>query len=197
VTVDVEELHAECAAVFVERVRLVRDGQWTLPTPCTEWTVRQLVNHMVAEQLWTPPMMAGERIADVGDRFAGDVLGADPVATTERAAKAAVRAAAEPVRAGRTVYLSFGDTPAGEYAMQLAADHLVHAWDLSAAIGAGRVLPPGLVEQIAGWFTEREVWYRQGGVIDERPAADDCGDRQRGLLIAFGRDPDWAAVRAG
>src|SRR5215470_18502822 len=130
-------------------------------------------------------------------RFAGDVLGADPVATTERAAKAAVRAAAEPVRAGRTVYLSFGDTPAGEYAMQLAADHLVHAWDLSAAIGAGRVLPPGLVEQIAGWFTEREVWYRQGGVIDERPAADDCGDRQRGLLIAFGRDPDWAAVRAG
>jgi uncharacterized protein (TIGR03086 family) len=191
---DVAELHAECVAVFVERVRLVRDGQWTLPTPCTEWTVRELVNHMVAEELWTPPMMAGERIEDVGDRFTGDILGADPVATTERAAPAAVAAAIEPVRAGRTVHLSFGDTPAGEYAMQLAADHLIHAWDLSAAIGADRALPSELVEKIAGWFAEREAWYRQARIIDERPVADDRGDRQRGLLIAFGRDPDWAAT---
>ena len=194
---DVAELHSKCVAVFVERVRLVTDGQWALPTPCSEWTVRQLVNHMVAEELWTPPMMAGERIEDVGDRFAGDLLGADPVATAERAAPAAVRAVVEPVRDGRTVHLSFGDTPAGEYAMQLAADHLIHAWDLSAATGADRALPPGLVEQIAGWFTEREAWYRQGGVIGERPAASNCGDRQRELLIAFGRDPDWAAIRAG
>lgn len=193
---DAAELHSKCVAVFVERVRLVRDDQWTLPTPCTEWTVRRLVNHMVAEELWTPPMMAGERIEDVGDRFAGDLLGADPVATTERAAQAARQAVVEPVRDGRTVHLSFGDTPAGEYAMQLAADHLIHAWDLSAAIGADRALPPELVEGIAGWFSEREAWYRRSGVIDERPAADDRGDPQRGLVIAFGRAPDWAAARA-
>jgi uncharacterized protein (TIGR03086 family) len=194
---DVAELHSACVAVFVERVRLVQDGQWTLPTPCMEWTVRLLVNHMVAEELWTPPMMAGERIEEVGDRFAGDLLGADPVATAERAAPAAVRATIEPVRAGHTVHLSFGDTPAGEYAMQLAADHLIHAWDLSAAISVDRALPPELVEQIAGWFAEREAWYRQSGVTGERPDADDRGDRQRALLIAFGRDPDWAAIRAG
>jgi uncharacterized protein (TIGR03086 family) len=139
---DVAELHAECVSVFVERVRLVGDGQWTLPTPCSEWTVRQLVNRMVAEELWTPPMMAGERIEDVGDRFAGDILGADPVATTERAAPAAVQAAIELVRAGRMVHLSFGDTSAGEYAIQLA------------------------------------------------------DDRQRALLIAFDRDPDWVTIRA-
>lgn len=194
---DVAELHSACVAVFVERVRLVRDDQWTLPTPCSEWTVRQLVNHMVAEELWTPPMMAGERIEEVGDRFDGDILGADPVATTERAAPAAVRAVVEPVREGRTVHLSFGDTPAGEYAMQLAADHLIHAWDLSAAIGADRALPPELVEQIAGWFADREAWYRVTTVTGERPVADDRGDRQRGLLIAFGRHPDWVAVRSG
>lgn len=48
---DVTELHSACVAVFVERVRLVRDGQLALSTPCTEWTVRRLVNHMVAEEL--------------------------------------------------------------------------------------------------------------------------------------------------
>jgi hypothetical protein len=116
---------------------------------------------------------------------------ADPAATTEQAAPAAVRAATEPVRAGRTVHLSFADTPAGEYAMRLAADHLIHAWDPSAAIGADRALPIELVDQIAGWFTGREVWYRRGRIIGGRPADDDRGDPRRALLIAFGRDPDW------
>ena len=190
---EVGRLHERCVEEFTGRVRRVRDDQWDEPTPCSEWAVRDLVNHMVYEDLWTVPLMAGQRIADVGDRFDGDVLGADPVATAERAAAEAVAAVGEPVREGRIVHLSFGDEPADEYAMQLAADHLIHAWDLAAATGTGERLPAELVDAVAGWYAEREEAYRRFGVIAERPAADDRGEPQRRLLIAFGRDPDWAS----
>ena len=94
-----------------------------------------LVHHVVEEQRWAPPLFAGATIAEVGDRFAGDLLGADPVATLDEASRAALAAAEAPGALDRTVHLSFGDVDAAEYAMQLAADHLIHAWDLAVALG--------------------------------------------------------------
>jgi len=61
------------------------------------------------------------------------------------------------------VHLSFGDVPASEYLGQLLADHLVHAWDLAAAVGADRALDPAVVRAVAEWFAERGfsvVWDR-------------------------------------
>lgn len=35
------------AAHFESRLTAVRPEQWTLPTPCTEWDVQALANHVV------------------------------------------------------------------------------------------------------------------------------------------------------
>ena len=37
------------------------------PTPCTEWSVRDLINHLVNEDRWVAPLLAGKTIAEVGD----------------------------------------------------------------------------------------------------------------------------------
>ena len=58
--------------------RLIADDQWANPTPDTEWTVRDLVEHLVGEQLWVPLLLGGATIEEVGDRFDGDNLGDDP-----------------------------------------------------------------------------------------------------------------------
>jgi hypothetical protein len=138
-------------------------------------------------------MMEGATIAEVGDRYDGDVLGDDPVKAGRAAAEAAVAATAAGVAAGRTVHLSFGDTPADEYAYQLAADHLVHGWDLAMALRVPPPLDDDLVEALAEWFAEREELYRAAGAIGDRPsdAASTCP--QDDLLLAFGRHPAWAA----
>ncbi|HZA87141.1 MAG TPA: TIGR03086 family metal-binding protein, partial [Acidimicrobiales bacterium] len=138
---DVTDLHQRTVAEFVSRLDTVGD-KWSAPTPCSDWDVRALVNHIAYEDLWTVPLMEGATIAEVGDRFEGDLLGDDPVAAARAAADAATIAAASGLVAGRTVHLSFGDTPAEEYAYQLAADHLIHGWDLAAATGGDRRFDP-------------------------------------------------------
>ena len=39
---------------------------WSKPTPCSEWNVRALVNHVVSEDRWTKPLVEGMTIAEVG-----------------------------------------------------------------------------------------------------------------------------------
>lgn len=186
---DVIHLHQRAAGWFVATLDAV-SVRWTAPTPCPDWNVRDLVNHVVGEDLWTVALMGGATIDEVGDRLDGDVLGDDPVATARAAADAATAATADGVAARRMVHLSHGDTPAEEYAYQLAADHLVHGWDLAAAIGADRTLDPELVEAVAAWFAEREGLYREAGAIAARPGETPVGAQDR-LLHAFGRRPDW------
>jgi uncharacterized protein (TIGR03086 family) len=187
---DVIDLHRRSVADFVAQLDAVGD-RWDAPTPCAGWDVRSLVNHVVGEDLWTVPLMNGATIEDVGDRFDGDVLGDDPVATARMAADAAMVATASGVVAGRMVHLSHGDTPAEEFAYQLAADHLVHGWDLAAGIGAERSLDPEVVDAVATWFAEREDLYRSAGAVADRPDEVPT-DAQERLLCAFGRRPDWS-----
>jgi uncharacterized protein (TIGR03086 family) len=166
---------------------------WSARTPCTDWDVRTLVNHVVGEDLWTKPLVEGKTIAEVGDAFDGDLLGQDPEAAAMAAADEAMNAVAEQLPAGGKVHLSYGEEDIEEYIRQLVAEHLIHGWDLAVATGQQRTLDPELVAEVATWFRDREEIYRAGGSTAARPAAARAGDPQADLLIAFGRDPDWAS----
>lgn len=190
---DLDTLYRTSVEGWSGRVSGIADDQWDLPTPCSDWTVRDLVNHVAGEDLWTPPLVAGRTIAEVGDQFDGDVLGADPIASAQNAAAAAIAATGAALPEGGTVHLSFGDFPVSEYAWQLIADHLVHSWDLAAAIGASRDLDPEAVADVAGWFVNWEEGFRGAGAIGPRASATD-GDPQTMLLASFGRDANWSAA---
>ena len=123
----------------------------------------------------------------MGDRFDGDVLGADPLAAWIAASAGAVRAAGQDGAMDRIVHLSFGDFPGREYAQQLLADHLIHAWDLARAIGADERLDGELVESCASWFDAVEDAYRNAGAIAARPSVPGDADAQTVLLARFGR----------
>jgi uncharacterized protein (TIGR03086 family) len=184
---DVPVMLRRAVEEFGARVGEIRDGQWETGTPDTEWNVRDLVSHVVSEDLWAPPLFAGSTISEVGDRFEGDVLGQDPQGAWRAASAHALEAADAPGAMDRTVHLSFGDFPGREYAMQLFADHLIHAWDLARAIGADERLDPPLVEGCTAWFAALEDAYRDAGAIAGRPPIPDGADAQARLLAMFGR----------
>ena len=186
-TTDIRELYRRAQDAFGERVHGVRADQWTAGTPCTEWDVRTLVNHLVGEIRWAVPLFAGSTIADVGDQFDGDLLGDDPVAAWDAAAPAAIAAVQESAAMARTVHLSFGDFPGSEYASQLFADLLVHGWDLARATGQDERLDPDLVAACAEWFADKAAGYREFGAVGPRLNTGSGADAQEALLAEFGR----------
>jgi uncharacterized protein (TIGR03086 family) len=184
---DVRKLHQRAIEAFGARVHAVRDDQWKAPTPCEEWDVRALVNHVVSENRWMPPLLAGGTIAEVGDRFEGDLLGEDAKAAWDDSAAEAVAAVHADGAMDRIVYLSFGDFPGREYAMQVFADLVIHGWDLARAIGADERIDPQLVEACATWFGPMEEAYRTVGAIGPRVDTPPNADPQTRLLATFGR----------
>jgi uncharacterized protein (TIGR03086 family) len=184
---DVVDQHRRAVEGWLSRAIGVGDDQWGLPTPCSEWNVRDLVNHVVGEGLWTAPLLEGKTIAEVGDEFDGDVVGDDPAGAASHAAAEALVAADARVPQGGRVYLSYGEVDMQEYVRQLVADYLVHSWDLAKATGGDTSLDPEVVEQVATWFADREELYRSGGAIG--PRGEGGGDPQSDLLVAFGRTP--------
>jgi uncharacterized protein (TIGR03086 family) len=171
---------------FVERVEQIGQERWTAATPCTEWNVRALVNHVAGEYRWVPEMLAGRTVADVGDRLDGDLLGDDPVQALCSAQRDAVAALATPDALTRTVHLSFGDVPAAQYATQMAIDSVIHSWDLARAIGGDETLDEELVElSYAELQRTAEDWRSAGAFARAKAPAD--GTTQAKLLALSGR----------
>ncbi|MBN6039344.1 TIGR03086 family metal-binding protein [Amycolatopsis sp. 195334CR] len=184
---DFLDAHAEALRGFDELVHRIGRDQWDDPTPCTEWTVRDLLGHLVYEQLWAPDLLDGATVEQVGDRYDGEQLGDHPVRRWETASRAARRAFEGTGR--ETVHVSFGEIPLEDYGWQMTGDLAVHGWDLAVAIGAEYRVGDELAEdllaelgpQVSGW---------QGGGIFAAPVrtAPDATPSDR-LVALLGRDP--------
>jgi uncharacterized protein (TIGR03086 family) len=183
------DLLQQAARLVDELVADLDDPQWSYATPCPEWTVRDLVNHLTVENLWAAELFAGATIDQVGHRFDGDQLGATPLRAWRTARNAARAAASSAGAAARVVHLSFGDVPGQEYAMQLFADHLLHAWDLARAIDRTITLPADQVQECLAWFAPNEDAYRSAGLIGPRATVSADAPADHHLLAAFGRLP--------
>jgi len=184
---ELPELFERASRHFGTLVHQVGDDQWAAPTPCSDWDVRALVNHLVYEARWAPPLLEGATIAEVGDRFDGDLLGADPTATFDEARAATQSAVEAPGALDRTVHLSYGDTPASGYVTQLTGDFVVHGWDLARGIGADDTLDPELVDWVYRETLPMVDMLAQSGLFDPPVDAPDGADAQTTMLALFGR----------
>ena len=183
---DLRERFGRATGHFGELVHQTKDDQWGDQTPCTDWDVRTLVNHLVYEARWAVPLLEGQTIAEVGDRFEGDLLGDDPAAAYDDAVTAA-SAAVSAVDLDRIVHLSFGDLPAADYLTQLTSDFVVHAWDLARGIGADERLDPDMVRFVYDAAEPMAEMLAASGMFGERIPVADSADPRTKLLALFGR----------
>lgn len=184
---DVQERFDRAVAGFQRALDAVADDAWTAPTPCTEWDVRALTNHVCSEQRWLAALVGGQSMAEVSSSLDGDLLGDDPVASFAEAA-ADARAALEALPSlSLTVELSGGPTAVQRYCDEVGADTLIHTWDLARAVGADERLPADLVDVAA---VVVEPWIAPQGIPGVFAAAldvPDDADAQTRLLAALGR----------
>jgi uncharacterized protein (TIGR03086 family) len=139
-------------AAFTERVHAVAGDQWELGTPDEQWTVADLLWHLVDEHRWARPLLAGLDLDQSGAVAAG--LGPDSrdgttlVRGWDRAAASSAAAFGADGALTGSVAISRGRVPASEYLEEMILDLVVHAWDLGTAIGYQRPLPASAVASI-------------------------------------------------
>jgi uncharacterized protein (TIGR03086 family) len=172
----------------------IRDDQWDLVVPddmtrTPGITLRQIINYHAYDDAWVPHVLAGETMAEVGDRYDGDLLGDHPklnFASIAETAVLAVRAFDDP---DRVVHLSYGDWPAREYLKHITSFRGLRAYDIARFIGTDTALPPDLVQGLWDEIApSAEEWRKLGVYGPAVPVPDDAPLQQR-LLGLTGRQP--------
>jgi uncharacterized protein (TIGR03086 family) len=129
-----------------ERVLIeVRDAQWAWPTPCVEWNVRQLVNHMTRGNLNYARLAEGASAAEFLRRRDVDALGNDQIGAYAESVGTCAAAFADETVLNRTLDYPLGRV-SGRQALDIrTTDSVVHTWDLARAIRADERFDPDLV----------------------------------------------------
>jgi uncharacterized protein (TIGR03086 family) len=171
--------YEEAASGFTHRLDAVADDQWSNPTPCTEWDVRQLVDHVIAIQRQIPDSLD----VPVGDD------GVDPRSTWKAVRDAALTALRQPGVMERTITGIRGEMPVEMALLPRLSDLTVHTWDLARATGGDERLSP----EIAGIVLERlrpnDEALRQSGSFGPKVDPPPGADAQVELLCFLGRRP--------
>ncbi|MFF7233420.1 TIGR03086 family metal-binding protein [Streptomyces sioyaensis] len=166
-------------------VAAVRPEDLALPTPCAGWTVRQLLDHMVWENLMATSIAEDAPRTD----HTADHLGDDHLA----AFAGSVRAARAAFTGSGMLHRSYGpyEAPGAMIVQQVVVELLAHGWDLARATGAPTALAPEVAEETLA--AARRIYGaapRTAGssFAPERPAPADASAADR-LAAFLGRAP--------
>jgi uncharacterized protein (TIGR03086 family) len=185
---DLPELHDRALQATGRLVAAIEDDQWGDPTPCDDWDVRFLTNHVVSGNWWVEELAAGRTIEEVGDRLDGDVLGDDPARAYDDSARAAAAAFRAPGAMERPMAVSYGPVPGEVYAGHRLIDVLIHGWDLAVATGQDRTLDPELVAACWRVVEPQQELLAGSGAFGTNVTVPDDADLQTRLLAALGRE---------
>ena len=177
----------------VEQTGTVVDGiradQLGGKTPCEEWSVRDVINHITGGATMFAECVEHGSVPDerLGQLMAGDNLGEDYKGSFHAAADRAVATFDAPGAMDKMVKLPFGEMPAG-IALNIAVfDVTTHACDLARATGQ-KVADEELLETALA-IGQQMIGpdMRQPGVFEAERSAPDGADAATRLLAFAGR----------
>lgn len=180
---EISDRFATVAGGLSDRVEHVAAAAWDGPSPCGEWSARDVLRHIVGN--------AAHFLALAGAPLPDDVsVDVDP-ARAWALARAGLQAALEDPRTATSEL----DGPAGRSTLEQAiaqfgiGDVLVHTWDLARATGGDETLDPEEVRRLLASMLPRDETMRQSGNFGPRVEVPEGADEQTGLLAFTGRRP--------
>ncbi|MGD9792973.1 MAG: TIGR03086 family metal-binding protein [Acidimicrobiia bacterium] len=180
--------HRRVAGRFSQCVAHV-GARWDDPTPVAEWTVRDIVRHLVE---WLPGLLSSGSDVRLP---AGPSVDDDPVGAWE-AHRAAVQAVLDdPATAGKTLNNPhIGELPIADAIDRFyTADVFMHTWDIARATGQDDTLDAGTCESMLAGMASYEEAMRGSGQYGPRMAVADDAPAHERLAAFIGRDPNWRA----
>lgn len=154
----------------------VRDGQWEAPTPCPDWTARDLAGHLIAGNQAFASILRGERPVPPG----GPPADVELVVAYRASVTPLLDAFRQPDVLEQVFTVPFGSVP-GIVALHLrVTEVLVHGWDLARATNQPARFPEDLAEQelsftrakLADLPPDRHPFAPPQPVAEDAPAID-------------------------
>jgi uncharacterized protein (TIGR03086 family) len=183
-------IHTVCAATEPV-IGAIGPEQHALSTPCTDWNIGQLLNHVIgalhlgaALLSDTAPMVA----VGPGQVPADDLVGDDALAAY-RAGVAALESAATHDAIASAHVTPMGELPGAALAGFVTLDVLVHGWDLATATGQPARLDPELAETMLAFATQAMPEGQRGPLMADPVAVGSDADATDRLVAFTGRNP--------
>jgi uncharacterized protein (TIGR03086 family) len=178
---------AETAAV----VHGVKPDRLGAPTPCTDWDVRTLGNHLL--QVVTALNLAGRGQPVPGELWTSELMTDDWAERFDDEGRAAVDAWDRAAAWDGMVRMARAEMRAPLIATMLASDLTIHGWDLARATHQHYGCDDDVAEATLRFLADTGEQGRQMGIYaPARPVAESAPAFERVLALS-GRDPHWAA----
>ena len=175
----------QATALANEKVRGVTPADWSKPTPCAEFDMRALLNHMIGGLgMLTTAAAGGKSEIPHGDQF-----GSDPAGTYDERRTQLLAAIRMPGVLDRNWEMPFGSMPGTMMAGIAFMEHLTHGWDVAKATGQDARLPADLVSQCLEVVTPMDAMLRMPGVCGAAVSVPEDASSQDKLVAFLGRNP--------
>ncbi|MFN8082707.1 MAG: TIGR03086 family metal-binding protein [Dermatophilaceae bacterium] len=188
--------HSVAARQTVEIASQITPDHLPRPTPCSDWNLRQLLDHMTTENLGFAAAARGNGAEPTV--WVGDPARHDPVGDYLAATETLISAFAEPGVLERSFALPLlardREFPGKLAVLMQLVDSVVHAWDLARALDmqltidddiATRVL--ALCEKIPNDESRRKA----GGAFGPAVTHEDDAPALERIVALLGRSPAW------
>ncbi|MEB0001918.1 hypothetical protein E3O55_03450 [Cryobacterium sp. MDB1-18-2] len=185
------ELFLQSDAALRSVIDRITPEQLTLPAPA-EWTstenptIRDILAAHARDEAWVGDVLAGHTIEEVGDRFNGDLLGGDPIASYNRLNDEATAAVRQDLDPAAIVHLQYGDYPLAEYLQHTSIYRAFQAWSIANYLGLEYALPAPLVDLLWEQILPQVDDWRQYGVFPPEVEVPADADKETRLLGTTG-----------
>jgi uncharacterized protein (TIGR03086 family) len=184
------------AESMAEVVRGITPEQLANPTPCTEYDVRTLVNHLL---FWGPSLEAAGRKEIVPPPAAAesdvDLTAGDwGTALTTQLDRTSATWSAPAAWEGGTRIVGPAESPASVIGDMIVAELVLHGWDLAVATGQALPQDDALLAYLLNSVTAGAEQGRQMGVYGPEVPVPDTAPALDRILGLTGRDPAWVSI---
>lgn len=178
------------AEEYRSRLRAVQAArQWACPTPCAEWNVRDVADHILGGNRFTVLIVDGLPADEAMDTvIRGDFAG-DPSPAFEASSTAQLSALRRPGVLERMYEHPMGLLSGRQIARLRMSDLVVHAWDIARALGLPEELDHLLVMESIAVVEEFGEKFTAAGLFGSGASGglpEDSTDQSR-LLDMVGR----------
>jgi uncharacterized protein (TIGR03086 family) len=158
-------------------IRLVPDDAWDLPSPCEGWTVRDVAGHAMGVVSNVAARCGMGEAINVFADSPGTIAGAHPLTTWPGALQIEMTS-------------GLGTMTVDAFIANMAADGLIHTWDIARGAGVDQRLDPTLVDVVYEIITARdEAINRAPQRFTAAVAVNSSADAQTRMLAFAGRKP--------